>query len=218
MTTWFNAYVELAERGLSNERADTMMSKLAGFHPSVGVSTRGWASARLSIVAEDVQAAAREAVSLVEDAGASVAIAVEVMTESEFTAREGFAPVPDLMSVSEVAAELGVTRAGVQKMIDAGKFASATRVGNAWVIARADVLRRRALGQAEPKFDFGNWTIDNLALGDVEDLANLNDRLNAHYDLIGMWPTSGETLAQEQLLQVWLNRVGKELEARGRLS
>ena len=217
MTTWYTAHIELAERQL-DDRFETMIGRLDGYRPLVELSESGWVGVRIELPAENLETATRGAIALVEAAGESVAIAVEVMSAQESNARRNFAPTPDLMSVSEVAAELGITRTAVQKMIDNEKFPSATKVGSAWVIARPDVLRRMALRNVEPKFDFGDWTLENLSLADVEDLVNLNDRLNAHYDLIGLWPTSGETLAQEQLLQVWLHRVGGALEEHGRMS
>jgi len=142
--TMYNAAVEVATRQATTEAAlDAAMERLSPFHASVGVGPRGWASARISLLGETLAQAAAAAVALVEAAfDGAPALVAEVMTEAEFDIREGWQTLPELVSVTEVAQLLGVSRQRVLQRIEA-KTLPATRVGRDWVIARA------ALGGAE---------------------------------------------------------------------
>jgi excisionase family DNA binding protein len=130
-----NATVEVAVKDFDT---DTMMDRLAPYHPAVGQSERGWASATISVPAETVAQAAVTACAVVAAAFGAPALVCEVMTEREFDARQGWATVPDLVSVSEAAELLGVSRQRVLQRIEA-KSLPATRVGRDYVIPRTAV-------------------------------------------------------------------------------
>ncbi|HYO38478.1 MAG TPA: helix-turn-helix domain-containing protein [Nocardioidaceae bacterium] len=131
----YNATVEVAVKDYD---ADTMMDRLAPHHPAVGKSERGWASATISLPAESVAQAAVTACAVVAAAFGAPALVCVVMTEREFDARQSWASVPDLVSVSEAAELLGVSRQRVLQRIEA-KTLPATRVGRDFVIPRTAI-------------------------------------------------------------------------------
>jgi excisionase family DNA binding protein len=150
----FSAHVQLADRDVDvdEKRLETMLTELADFHPSIGTSPRGWLSARISLPGESISQAASTALAVVQAASRSIAIAIDIMTETEFEAVQGFAPIADLLSVSEAAEYLGVTRVRTSQMIEEHKLPGATKVGNTFVIPRgvveAQALRAVVLGTA----------------------------------------------------------------------
>lgn len=134
----FNANVEVQRRDVD---ADQAMERLAGYHPTIGTSDRGWVCARISLPAEDLAQACHTAAAVITQALEAEAIAAEVMTEAEFDAREGWEPAPvDLVSVTEAAELLEVSRQRVLQMIDEHKL-PATKVGRSWHIPRSAVHR-----------------------------------------------------------------------------
>jgi excisionase family DNA binding protein len=66
--------------------------------------------------------------------GARVA-AAEVMTTAEFDQRLGMAPLPELLSVTEAAAVIGVSGARVRQLLDEGRLAG-TKIGATWAVPR----------------------------------------------------------------------------------
>jgi len=130
----YNARVEVASRDLTDTTTDTAMDALAAFHPSVWQSDRGWAGATISLPAENLAQASAAALAIVAAAfGGSAAIACEVMTEDERDAREGWEATPELLSVTEVAEKLGVTRQAVLQRIASGSL-PARKIGREWAI------------------------------------------------------------------------------------
>lgn len=129
----YNATVEVATKQL---HVDQAMQALAPFHGTVFESERGWAGATISLPAESLGQAALIAGSVVAGALGAEAIACEVMTEAERDARLGWAPVPDLVSVSEAGELLGVSRQRVLQMIGEKKLPG-HKVGREYVIPRA---------------------------------------------------------------------------------
>ena len=131
----YNAAVEVATKDYDT---DQVLEQLAELHPSLSESERGWATARISLPGETLQQATTLACAAAERAFGAPAIAAVVMTEAEFDARQGWETVPELVSVSEAAQMLGVSRQRVLQRIEA-KTLPATRVGRDYVIARAAV-------------------------------------------------------------------------------
>ncbi|MGH1563012.1 helix-turn-helix domain-containing protein [Mumia sp. DW29H23] len=136
----YNALVEVARKGLDEDFADDLIAALEHHHPAVGESPRGWVSARISLPAESLAQASTTAVALVEAATGAAAIACEVATETEFDAREGFVSAPELVSVTQAAESLGVSRQAVLDRI-ARRTLPATKVGRDYVIP-AEAIRR----------------------------------------------------------------------------
>lgn len=149
MTTRYIAAVELDHRGLAPEAADALLDVLASHHPALSVSGTGRTVVTLDVPADDVGQAAVTAVSVAAVAGRRVGpgvvpVAVDVVREQDRDAREGWAAgPPDLLSVVEVAAALGVTRQAVQQMTASGRLPH-VRVGRAVAVPRAAVEAFRA--------------------------------------------------------------------------
>lgn len=134
----YNATIEVDHRG--DFDVDQVMTQLEAFHPAIGQSRRGLASATISLPGETLTQATAAAVAVVEQAFGVWAVYAEVMTEREFNAREGWEDVPELVSVSEAAQLLGVSRQAVLQRITA-KTLPAEKVGREYVIPRAAVAR-----------------------------------------------------------------------------
>lgn len=92
--------------------------------------------------ADTLLQAVSTAMAVIEQAGDAGVVALEVMSTAEFDARLGFAPVPDLVSVSEAAELLAVTRQRILQMLAERKL-SGTRIGKSNVIPRTAVSRSR---------------------------------------------------------------------------
>jgi excisionase family DNA binding protein len=141
----FNIHIELGKQDPTEQDIIQLRDFLeqGNLHPAVGISPRGYLSARVTIPAVGLVQAVMVAVATVQQDAGAEAIAVEAMTEKEFDAREGFVPIPELLSVQEAADVLGKSRQRILQMINNHEFPSAQQVGNAWVIAHEDVEAKR---------------------------------------------------------------------------
>jgi hypothetical protein len=150
--THYNAHYEFDGENLTEDRAIQIMDDLAGLNPAVGSTPSGRLSVRITFPADDIRGAQKLGLEAVVSAVAgrsigvhagSMPIVAEVMTEQEWDAREGHEHVPEMMSVTELANEYGVSRQAALKMITGGRFAHITRVGEAWAVLRSEVLSKR---------------------------------------------------------------------------
>ena len=116
----YSAYVELEDRRpLDAGDVDQALEQLQEYHGSVGMSPRGWRFAQLSVPGETLTQATSTAAAVAAAAlGGAGAIAVEVLTEDEFGAREGWVPLPELVNVTKAAELLGVSRQRVLQRIN----------------------------------------------------------------------------------------------------
>lgn len=149
----YNAAIEVAtKKKLTEDQLDDAMDRLADYHGSVALSARGYPTGRISLPAESLTQATSTAVTLVQAALGGVAIAAEVLTEEEFLARQGWAPMPEVVSTAEAAEILGVSTARVRERIR-DKSLPATQVGREYVIQRTAVeaLRAAARGPGRPR-------------------------------------------------------------------
>ena len=85
---------------------------------------------RLEVPADGLEQAVRTGLALLAP---HRAVGVEVVPAEVAERRASAAPMPELLSVTEVAERDGVTRQAVLSRIESGGLA-AVRVGNAWVI------------------------------------------------------------------------------------
>lgn len=140
MTTFYSAHVEVDLRGdLADSTVDRVLDQLADFHPAIGTSPRGYADAQITLPAETLAQACSAALAVVAAAYGAPAVACEVLTEAEFDARQGWATVPDLVSVTEAAQMLGVSRQAVLQRIGSRSL-PATRIGRDYAIPRTAVV------------------------------------------------------------------------------
>lgn len=128
--------IELDEKGPSATRAEQLVDDLQHIHPAVSVSSRGWVTVTVTLPAEHVAQAVMLATSAVEQAAGHPAIAITAMTEEEADAREGWETLPDLVSVTEAASVLGVSRQAVLDRIGRHTL-PATKIGRDYAIPRS---------------------------------------------------------------------------------
>lgn len=142
----FSAHVEISKRDPDPTYLEDLVEDLVDYSPAAGVSARGWVDLRISVPATSLAQATRTALATVE---ASIAmsgvqvVALQVMTEDEFNAREGFEPVPELIGATEASALLGVSRQRVAQMAHEGKLPGQT-IGKSLVFPRAAVVAAAA--------------------------------------------------------------------------
>lgn len=164
MTTSYTARIELATR---EDLTDRDLAALASYRPAVSRGPRGHLVIELALPADDVVQAVQTAVAVVARVVDSAALSVTALPADESDRRARLDPVPRLLSVSEVATELGVSRQAVLQRIDSGSL-PATRVGTAWAVQAAAVEHaRRANPQRESLADVaatwdgaGHWPKD----------------------------------------------------------
>ncbi|MSZ76799.1 MAG: excisionase family DNA-binding protein [Actinobacteria bacterium] len=136
MTT-YTAAIEVAKNDtLTTDQIDHIIDQLEDYHPSISTSPRGWLAARITLPGETLAQATKTAITLIEAAYGAPAITCEIMTETEADAREGWDTIPELISVSEAAELLGITRQAVTLRIQ-NHTLPATKIGNGWAIPRA---------------------------------------------------------------------------------
>ena len=139
MFPMFSAWVEVDRRTEPTSRElDRVMDALKHHHPSLSTSPRGYLGAQISVPAEHLAQAASTAIILVSAAYGAPGIACEVLTEAEHYAREGWEVVPDLLSVTDTALALGVSRQAVLQRINA-KTLPASKIGRDYAIPRTAV-------------------------------------------------------------------------------
>jgi excisionase family DNA binding protein len=108
---------------------DRLLDQFADFHPVVTASSLHRTELILSIAAEHLWQALAISRALASDLRVT---RVVVESSADFDRRRD-AEIPPLLSVTEAAKMLGITRAAVQQRIDKGAL-PATRVGSNWVI------------------------------------------------------------------------------------
>lgn len=136
--TSYNATIEVDLKG--DVDVDQVMGELEAYHPSLSTSPRGWWAATITLPAESLLQATQTAVAVVERAYGAPSLTAAVMPTSEFDARQGWAPVPELVSVRQAAELLGVSRQRVLQRIDE-KTLPAEKVGREYVIPRSAVVQ-----------------------------------------------------------------------------
>lgn len=118
----------------AGEFGRSLIDEFDDYHAVVSVSNLGRAELVASMPAENVWQAATTARALFRNLPVT---RVQVEASTDFD-RRSEAEVPPLMSVTEVAERLGLTRAAVQRRIDTGTL-PAVRVGQTWAVPAAAV-------------------------------------------------------------------------------
>lgn len=128
-----NARIEVSRRDIADAWAERVVDALAGYGPAVSRGPTGCAEVIITVPATDLRQAFITACALARDATESEVVAAEVMTTAEWDRRHGLEPLPELLSVTQVADALGVSRQAVLQRLESGSL-SGVKVGNAWVI------------------------------------------------------------------------------------
>jgi excisionase family DNA binding protein len=141
----FTASIELETPFPSrNDDADTLATELAtDLEVHGGIVTRsltGRVQVVFTVQAPDLRTATHTALAVLVSTGRRP-FTVEVCPRDEFARRMRTTVVPDLVSVSQAAEILGVSRQRVLELAKAGKL-DAVKVGDTWVIPAAAVETR----------------------------------------------------------------------------
>ncbi|UNX55244.1 helix-turn-helix domain-containing protein [Georgenia sp. TF02-10] len=143
MSTSYNATVELDMLGRKapDSLVEHVIDDLAEYAAAVTTAPTGHLAIILSVDAASLTQAVRTAVAVAESSTGRTVVAVAAMTTDDFYARAGLEPVPELLSVTQAAEQLGTSRQAVLQRLETGSLAG-QKVGNAWVVQRAAVDRR----------------------------------------------------------------------------
>ena len=148
---YWNVILEY-ERTYSDDGTDEdILDAFADWHPAVGRSLEGRMEATLSIPADDLKQAARTAMALISENDSLPEVCrMNVLKASEHDRTNGLSPVPTLLSVSEAAAILNVSRQRVLQLIHDGRM-HGIRVGNGWALYRTEVDEMRNASHGRPR-------------------------------------------------------------------
>lgn len=142
MSKDYNATIELGRRGeqVTDDQVDELMEMLKAYHVAVGTSARGWLEVVVTLPADDLEQATTTAIRVVGHAARAgdEPISAQVLTTQEYDARAGFVPVPEMMSTTEVAEQLGVSRQRVLQLAHGGQL-QATKSGRDYSFPRTAV-------------------------------------------------------------------------------
>lgn len=136
MTTNFSVELELDQDPPTGDDLDTMLEELADFFPSVRAGQGRSTQILMSIPATSTRQATMTGLALTERYGTPLKLTTQ--TAERRALEEDWPTIPELISVAEAAAILGVTRQRVLQMINEGRLPRHT-------VGRANVLPRRAL-------------------------------------------------------------------------
>lgn len=112
---------------------DHLLTELAPYHPATSRSSRGWVEVTITLPAEALHQAALTTLAIANAALAAEVLVLEVLPTAEFDARMVLDPLPELLSVTEAAEKLGVSRSAVLKRLESGSLPG-TKAGNTWVV------------------------------------------------------------------------------------
>jgi excisionase family DNA binding protein len=145
MKNW-TARLELDTRAADLEHLDDV---LTDYHAVRGVTLQGRAEVVMTVGGESLRHALVTAISVLADVTGFEIYAVEVMPTEEFESRRILERVPQLLSVSEAAVELGVSPQAIRQRLDTGTMAG-TKIGSTWAIPRVEVRRLKAASVPSP--------------------------------------------------------------------
>lgn len=138
----YNVILTLDTKHTGADLADQVHNgTLDAYSVVTGVDHRGRAQLILTIEATNLVQAAATAKAVTTEAGFTNPVRLEVMTTHEYD--RGDEPIPPLVSLTQAAQTLGVTRQAIQSRINHGTL-PATKAGNTWVIPAAAIARETA--------------------------------------------------------------------------
>lgn len=120
---------------LPETKTDSILDALAPYSPAIAADETGLAEVVITFPADSLAQAVRTAGGLLDPLHP---VALEVVPTALWDKRSDAIPVPDLLSVSEAADRLGVSRQAVLQRIESGSL-PATRIGSAWAIPAGSV-------------------------------------------------------------------------------
>lgn len=127
---------------------DAVMEALVDVHPTVTSGPAQTAVIVVTVPADSLRQAVSTTLSLVAGSLPTVAaVGVSAVPEHVRDVREGWAPVPELLSTTEAARVLGVSRQRVGQMIHEGVL-PAEKVGPTYAVPKDAVIARRGRSTA----------------------------------------------------------------------
>ncbi|WP_163275316.1 helix-turn-helix domain-containing protein [Cellulomonas iranensis] len=129
----YTARVELTELAATPNRLEVIVDALEGYHPAAARSLLGRIEVTISLPAAGLRQAASTAIAVVEQATGLTAVAVDVATSADHDRALGLQPVPELLSPTQVAKRLDISRQAVLQRL-AARTLPGIRVGDAWAV------------------------------------------------------------------------------------
>lgn len=118
---------------------DDLIDAFEPWHGAIGSAPgAGHVSVTLSVPGETLHQAVAAALAIVAERLPGTPVALQAMTEAEHDRRGGWSPQAELISVTEAAARLGVSRQAILGRIQAGSL-TGRLVGKAYSIPAAEV-------------------------------------------------------------------------------
>lgn len=139
MMEYWNVIIELDHAYADDGVDEDVLDAFAEWHAAIGRTMGNRLEVTLTIPAENLHQAALTALSLLGHfKGLPSARSMSVLRTADFDRRNGLEPVPPLVSVTEAAMSLGITRQRVLQMIHDGAL-HGIKVGNSWALVRTEI-------------------------------------------------------------------------------
>ena len=122
--------IENRAEDLTEQQLDDLIEQFAEYHVAIGSTLTGETELVMTLPADSHAQATKTALAVTAPLNV---VSLEVMTTKAWLKRSKSQPVPELLSVSQVAERDGLTRQAVLARIDAGTL-PARRVGSTWAI------------------------------------------------------------------------------------
>lgn len=136
---YWNAIIEFDHLYADDGVDDAILDAFSDWHAVVSSAMNRHVMVTLSIPAENMRQACRQALALLSECNTlPEACRIEVMKSDEYDRMNGFAPVPSLVSVTEASRILRVTRQRILQMLHDGTV-NGIKVGNGWAMYRAEI-------------------------------------------------------------------------------
>lgn len=136
---YWNVIIEFDHPYTDDGVDDDILDAFADWHAVVDSAANHHVEVTLSIIAENMRQSCLQALALLSAHDSlPTACRIDVLRSSEYDRMNGFEPVPSLVSVTQAAATLGVTRQRVLQMIHEGSV-NGIKVGNGWALSRAEI-------------------------------------------------------------------------------
>lgn len=141
----YNIVAEL-DAPFDEDTVEQLIDPIADYSGAVGRSELGRTEIVFTLPADSVRQANTTALAILDQYPPAL-VSLRVLPASDFDRLTEAAELPALVSVSEAAEELGVSRQSILKSIKTAKL-PATRVGDTWAV-RKSVVQARARENAE---------------------------------------------------------------------
>lgn len=136
---YWNVIIEFDHKYGVDDVDEDILEAFAEWHAVVSPAANQHIEATISVTAENMRQACVQSIALLNmHDSLPEACRISVMRSSEYDKMNGFTPVPPLVSVSEAAVILKVSRQRILQLIHDGSL-NGVKVGNGWALLRAEV-------------------------------------------------------------------------------